>query len=148
MANFSESLASANAALQARVDLLDVGGVGTIVLYSGGTMPTRAQDPLNADGEVVASTHTLPSTAFASVATSGNDVVATAAAITNVNASATTSALGFYRAYNNAGAAVFQGDITLTGGGGSMTVNSLSTTSGVAVIINSWTIKQPTLTTS
>jgi hypothetical protein len=126
--------ATRNAAADAVVDRLDVGGAGSVEVRSG-SQPATADD--TATGTLLA-TVTLPATAFGSA--SGG--VATANAISAVTAAASGTA-GWFRAKSGGGSTVLDGSITATGGGGDMTLNNTSLTSGVSFQVTSWTVTMP-----
>ena len=50
---------------------------------------------------------------------------------------------GWFRAYDSTGAAVFDGAVTATGGGGELQLGSTSLSSGIQVDITSFTYTQP-----
>lgn len=131
--------AAAKAAADAVVDLLDVGGAGYIEIRSG-SQPATANTA--ASGTLLA-TLPLSATAFGA-ATTASPSVATAAAITSdTNADATGTA-GWFRAYSGGGTAVIDGSVTATGGGGDMTLDSVSIVAGGTVAVTSWTVSHPT----
>lgn len=99
--NFKISTAGRNAACDGLVDLLDVGGAGTIG-HRTGAPPTNVAD---ADSGTLLGTNTFSSTAFGA-ASAG---VATAAAITDDSSADATGTAGHFRLYNNAGTCVAQG---------------------------------------
>lgn len=124
-----------NALADAAVDLLDAGaGAGTLKIYSG-AQPATADTA--ASGTLLA-TVTLADPAFGS-AVAG---VATGTDPASVNAVATGTA-GWFRAADSTGATVFDGDVTATGGGGTMTLSSTALTSGNPVDITSLTVTMP-----
>ena len=109
-----------------------VGSTGTLKIYSG-SQPASANDA--ASGTLLA-TVTMGAWAAASAGT------AAGADPASVNASATGTA-GWFRAANSGGTTVFDGDVTATGGGGTMTLSSTSLTSGNPVDITSVTVTMP-----
>src|SRR4051794_12183696 len=126
--------AAAKAACDAVVDLLDVGGAGYIEIRTG-SQPATANTA--ASGTLLA-TLPLSATAFGN-ATTASPSVATAASITSdTNADATGTA-GYFRAYSGGGTAVIDGSVTATGGGGDMTLDSVSIVAGGTVAVTSWT---------
>ena len=139
MADTDVSQAAAAAAVDAVVDLLDVGGAGTIEIRDG----VKPANPDTAATGQVLSTHALAATAFGN-ATQANPAVATAAAIGDATAVATSTATWF-RAYSGAGTAVIDGDVsTVAAGTGDMQIDDTAIVSGGTVAINSWTFSQPT----
>lgn len=123
-----------DAARNAMVDSVTglVGSAGTLKIYSGAIPATAATA---ASGTLLA-TVTLGAWGAASAGTaSGADPA-------SVNAVATGTA-GWFRAANSGGTTVFDGDVTATGGGGTMTLSSVSLTSGSPVDITSVTLTAP-----
>jgi hypothetical protein len=119
------STAARNAACNAIVDLLDDGGgAGKLVIQTS--------------GDATLATLTLAATSFGAAATG----VATAATISAQNATGTGTAAKFI-ATDSADATVISGSVTATGGGGDITLDSLSIESGQSVEITSWTVTMP-----
>ena len=106
-----------NAKADAAVDLLDVGGAGTIKIYSGSQPAT----PATAASGTLLATVTLPSPAFGSA----------------------SGTAGWARFADGAGTTRFDGDVTVTGGGGVVTLSSTSLTSGAPVDITGGTWTEP-----
>lgn len=124
-----------NAIVDSVVDALDAGaGAGTIKIYTG-SQPADADD---AETGTLLATIPCSDPAFGS-ASAGS---ASANAIAPVAASATGTA-GWFRAEDSTGANVLDGNITATGGGGNMELNSTSLVSGVDVDITTWTVTMP-----
>lgn len=124
-----------NAMADALVDLLDAGsGAGTIQIRSG----TRPADPNTAATGTLLATVTLADPAFGSASTG----VATLADPAPVTAGASGTATWF-RALDSTGAAVMDGRVTATGGGGDLTLATTSLTSGLSVDITGGTITMP-----
>lgn len=132
--------AAAAAAVNSVVDLLDGGaGAGYIEIRTGAQ---PASVGTAASGTLLG-TLTLSDPAFGN-ATSANPSVATASAITSdTNADATGTA-GWFRAYDSAAVAIIDGSITATGGGGDMTLDSVSIVAGGTIAITAWTVSLPT----
>jgi len=117
------------------VDSLDAGaGAGTIQIRSG----TRPADPATTATGTLLATVTCIDPAFGA-ASSG---AATLADPTSVTAVATGTATWF-RALDSTGAACFDGSVTATGGGGDLTLGTVSITSGLAVDLTGGTITVP-----
>ncbi len=136
MANGAKrSAAAANAACDAMLDLLDVGGAGTLKIYTvGGGVPATVATAIS--DQVLLGTLTLSATGFGS-ASAG---VATAAAITGDTSADATGTASFFRLCNNAGTAVLQG---LCGTSASdLNLNTLSIVSGAAIDVTSLTITE------
>jgi hypothetical protein len=123
-----------DAKVNAAVDLLDVGGAGSIKIYSGSQPAT----PATAASGTLLATITLPNPAFGNSA-SGSAAMNDPA---SVNASATGTA-GWARFADGAGTVRFDGDVTATGGGGVVTLSSTSLTSGSPVDITGGSYSQP-----
>lgn len=116
------------------VDSLDAGsGAGTIKIYSG----SRPATPGDAITGTLLATITCADPAFGS-SSSG---AATLSDPASVNAVATGIASHF-RAADSDGTAKFDGSVTATGGGGDLTLGTVSITSGLAVDITGGTITE------
>lgn len=124
-------IAARNSVCNALVDLLDVGGAGSLELCSG-TAPTNVGDA----GTVLA-TFTLPATAFGSAAAG----VATASAISSVVASG-TGVVGYAVARDNAGKGVWDNDDVGTSGT-QLVLNTTTINTGADVSVTSWTVTMP-----
>src|SRR5512139_2163788 len=127
MAVIRLATAAATAAAVAVVDRIDAGaGPGTLKIYSGA---------VPADGDTTPAGTLLATVTLADPAFGAASSVSTAtsrAAMTDpaaVNASATGTA-GCYIVEDSTGANVWSGDVTATGGGGSLTLSSTALTSG------------------
>ena len=123
-----------NAKVDAAVDLLDVGGAGSIKIYTGSQPAT----PATAASGTLLATITLANPAFGSSS-------AGSAALTDpasVNAVATGTA-GWARFADGAGTTRFDGTVTATAGGGVVELSSTSLTSGAPVDITGGTYSQP-----
>ena|SRR5690349_6129456 len=123
-----------NAKVDAAVDTLDVGGAGTIKIYTGAQPAT----PATAASGTLLATVVLPSPAFGSA--SGGSATLNDPASVNAVASGTA---GWARFSDGAGTARWDGDVTATGGGGVVTLSSTSLTSGAPVDITGGTYSQP-----
>lgn len=124
--------AVANTLADAVVDQLDA---GTVKIYSG-SQPATANTA--ASGTLLA-TITLANPAFGSAAAG----VATATDPAAVTAVANGTA-GWFRAATSGGTTVHDGAVTVTGGGGELTLASLAITTGLSVDVTSYTWTQPT----
>lgn len=128
--------AARNAAANAIVDLLDAGsGAGIIRIYTG-SQPASANDA--ASGTLLG-TLTLTDPAFGNAATG----VATASAITSDTSADATGTAGWFRALDSDAATVIDGSITATGGGGDLTLDSVSIVAGGTIAVTSWTVTMP-----
>lgn len=130
------STAARNAAADAIVDLLDAGAGAGYVEIRTGSQPATPGDA--ATGTLLA-TLTCSDPAFGA-ASSGT---ATASAITDDTSADATGTAGWFRGYDSNNAAVIDGHITATGGGGNMEMASVSLVAGGLVEITSWTITMP-----
>lgn len=126
--------AAASAAADAVVDLLDVGGAGTIKGYTG-TIPTDANTAIGA--QVLLFTCTLNATAFGAA----SNGVATANAITSDSSADATGTLTWARLANGAGTTVM--DVTCGTSGEDINFNTTSIVSGAVVGISALTYTQP-----
>jgi hypothetical protein len=124
----------------AAVDAIDAGsGTAHVKVYDG----TRPANPATAvTSQTLLIDFALPNPAFGAAGAVAGGALATANAVTSVAASATGTA-SWYRVIDRNGVAVWDGDVTATGGGGDMTVTSTSIVSGVDSSITSWTYTQP-----
>lgn len=135
MAVLKLAAAARNAAADGVVDLCDAGsGAATVKIYTG-SQPSTGD---TTETGTLLATVVLADPAFGS-ASSG---VATATDPAAVNAVATGTA-GWFRLEDSAGANVFDGDCTATGGGGTMTLSTTSLVSGSPVDITSFTVTMP-----
>lgn len=134
------STAAAAAACNGVVDSLDGGSPGYIEIRTGSqpaTVGTAATGTL-------LGTLTLSNPAFGN-ATTASPAVATANAITSDSSADATGTAGWFRAYTSGGTGVIDGSITATGGGGDLTLDSVSIVAGGVIAITSWTVSHPTV---
>lgn len=124
-----------NAAANAVVDLLDAGSGAATIQIRSGTMPATPQDA--ATGTLLV-TVTLADPA-AGDAASGAATIVDPAVVTAVAAG--TASWARFRDSN--GAAVMDCDVTVTGGGGALTLSSVSITSGGTVNLGAITFTVP-----
>lgn len=122
------------AARNAMVDAVAalVGASGTFKIYSG-TQPTLPSDAI---------TGTLLATVTVASWGSASSGTATGSDPSSVNAVATGTATHF-RAATSGGTTVFDGDVTTTGGGGTMQLSSVSLVSGNPVDLSTVTLTAP-----
>ena len=124
-----------NAAADAVVDLLDAGsGAGTIQIRTG-SMPATPQTA--ATGTLLA-TVTLSDPA-AGAASSGAATITDPASVTGV----ADGTAGWARFLDSTGAAVMDCDVTATGGGGSITLSTVTISTGVTVDMGAITFTIP-----
>lgn len=122
------------------VDALDAGaGAATVTIYDG-AMPTNCED---ADAGTVLAILTCSDPAFGAAADLAPGARATASAVTGDSSANATGTADYFRAKDSNGVVVLQGDVTATGGGGAMELNSITINTGVAVDITAWTVTVP-----
>lgn len=138
-ANPMVSMASAEAALNALLAVLNTGGAGHIKIFTG-SMPATTE---TADSGTLLSTLTLSATAFANATDPGSTGLATAVAnaITSDTNAAATGTAGYFRAYNGSGVCVVQGTVGTSAA--DMILNTVSIVAGATVAITSWTVTLP-----
>ena len=127
------SATARNAAANGIVDLLDG---GTIKFYNG-TMPTDLPTDLSAF--TLLGTCTFGTPAFGS-ASAG---VAAANAITEDSAADAAGTCTWARIEKSDGTDIMDVDVTETGGGGTITVNTVSFLVGAAISVTSMTVTMP-----
>lgn len=127
--------AAQDAANDATVGLLDAGGAGTIEIRTG-SQPADADDA--ATGTLLG-TLTFNSPAFA--ASSGG--TAAANSIEQDSSADATGEAGWFRAKSGAGTTIFDGNITASGGGGELELNTTSIVTGGPIQITSMTFSFP-----
>lgn len=122
-----------NAAVDAIVDLLDAGAGAAYIEIRTGSQPATANTA--ATGTLLG-TLTCSDPAFGAAASG----TATASTITGDSSADATGTAGWFRAYDSTGAAVIDGSITATGGGGDLQLSSVSIVAGGTINITSWTV--------
>lgn len=133
--NVQTSIAARRAAVDARTALINVGGAGSLSIYSG-TQPASPDAALS--GNTLLVSCALSATAFGAANSSG---VATANAITAGNPVANGTA-SFYRIFaGNGTTAVIDGTVGTSGS--DLNLGSTTISIGVPVTINSLTLTQP-----
>jgi hypothetical protein len=130
----------AKAMCDAIVDALDAGSGAGYVQIRTGSAPTNCED---ANSGTLLATLTCSDPAFGAAADAAPGATATADTVTGDSSADATGTAAHYRAFDSDNVCVMQGTVTATGGGGDMTLNSVSVTSGVAVDITSWTVTVP-----
>jgi hypothetical protein len=114
---------------------LDTGsGAGYIEIRSG----TRPAGPATTATGTLLATVTLADPAFGA-ASSGVSTLTNPASVTAV----ATGTASWFRAFASDGTARFDGRVTATGGGGDLTLTSVSITSGQSVDVTGGTLTQP-----
>lgn len=134
------STAAAAAACNGVVDLLDAGPAAGYIEIRSGSQPASAN---TAASGTLLGTLVLSDPAFGN-ATSASPSVATASAITSDTTADATGTAGWFRGYDSTGAAVIDGSITATGGGGDMTLDSTSIVAGGTIAVTAWSVSHPT----
>jgi hypothetical protein len=132
--------AAANALCNALVDLSDVGGAGTLKIYTG-------TEPANCDAAAatLVATCVLPNPAFGAAAWSGGDVASKASLLstaTDANATGNASAVTHFRLVNNAGTPFLQGTCSATAGD-DLVLNNATITAGSVVDITALNVLVP-----
>lgn len=137
MANFRLAATTRNALADTLDDQVNAGaGAGTIKVYSG-TQPATADTALS--GNTLLATFTLDDPAFGA-ASSG--VVTLAGTPRNTTGAAAGTAT-WARCETSAPATVFDCDVTGTGGGGTIQLNTTTISVGVNLSITSGTVTMP-----
>lgn len=134
---------SAKAACDAVVDRLDLGSTNPsarLRIYSG-TAPADADTALS--GNTLLAELAMSNPAFGAAADLNPGARATASAITDDTSADATGTATFFRLVDRDGNVVFQGDITATGGGGTLTLNTVSIVAAALVKVTSLTITMP-----
>lgn len=134
---------SAKAACDAIVDRVDLGSgtaSGRLKIYSG-TAPADADTALS--GNTLLADLAMSNPAFGSAADLAPGARATASAISDDTAADATGTATFFRVVDRDGAAVFQGDVTATGGGGTLTINAVAIVANALVKVTSLTFTVP-----
>lgn len=132
------STAAQNAACDAVVDLVDGGAGAGYVEIRSGSQPATANTA--ASGTVLATiTYSDPAFGASAAGTATADITP---ALTDASADNTGTA-GWFRVYESGGTGIWDGSVTVTGGGGDMTVNTTSLVAGVAFTITAQTLTMP-----
>lgn len=142
MANFFISNAAAQAALNAVVDLIDAGaGAGVVNIYAG-TEPADADASIGAATLLASITLADPAFGNASDNTPGAIAAANSLPVSDTSADATGTA-AFFRVLDSDSNVIMQGDVTATGGGGDMEINTVSIVAGATVRITAFNATMP-----
>jgi len=140
MANTKISNAVAIAQCNLLVDLLDAGaGAGKLRVYDG-AQPAGPDTAVTTQNLLVE--WVLGDPAFGDAVDANPGGRATANAIATV-AAAITGTAAWCRALDSNNVAIIDGSVTATGGGGDLTLNSISIVEAVNQSITSWTVTQP-----
>ncbi len=128
------SVAVRNAMLDAYESTI---GTAPLLCFYSGTMPAAAADATT--GTLRASI-TLPSDWLAA-ASSGSKALLGTWAGAGVSGAGTGSNIGYFRLFNSAGSTCHdQGTVTVTGGGGDMTVTNVNIADTQAITVTSFTL--------
>lgn len=128
--------ASQQAAADAVVDRIDVGGAGSLKIYTG----SQPADADTTPAGTLLVTITLAATAFGSASSAGT---ATLASTPRTGTAVAAGTAGCFEVVSGGGLKVFQGTVTATGGGGDLTVDNTSIAVSQVVNISSLTYTQP-----
>jgi hypothetical protein len=124
----------------ALVDAVDGGaGAGLCKIYTG-SAPAAVETA--ATGTLLG-TLTFSDPAFGAAADQNPGALATANAITDDTSADATGTAGYFRVMDSNLVQLWQGDITATGGGGDMELNSVAISAGAAISITSFTVTVP-----
>lgn len=149
MADSKIPFSGAAAACDAVVDLLDAGAsAGILQIWegvAGTTPPTNADDAISDDDTnyKLLAELTLSDPAFGAATDINPGARATANAITDDTSANKTGTAEFYRAVDSNGVVRTQGDVTATGGGGNLELDSINITAGQTVSVTSFTVTMP-----
>lgn len=122
------------AACDAVVDLIDVGGTGTVSIYAD-VIPTDANTAVGA--QVLLGVLTFSAAAFGDANTSG---VATANAITGDSDANATDTATWARIKDGSGNTIFDCDVTLEAGGGSIEMDEVNIIVNGTIDITNFTV--------
>lgn len=125
-----------NALAAAITATIDGGPAAGYVEIRTGSQPATAN---TAASGTLLGTLTLSDPSFGAPSTG----VITANTVTGDTSADASGTAGWFRAYDSTGAAVEDGSITATGGGGDMTIASTSIVAGGTINITGWTITIP-----
>lgn len=138
----SISNAGAIAACDTIVDRCDLGTPPAKLRIYSGSVPTDADTALGA--QVLLAELTMSNPAFGSAADANPGGRATASAITDDTAADATGTASFFRIVRGGTSVVeIQGTVTATGGGGDLTINTVSIVINALVKVTSLTITMP-----
>lgn len=132
--------ATAKVMCDAAVDQVDAGSGAGYVEIRTGSQPATAN---TAASGTLLGTLTMSDPAFGA-ATTASPAVATASAITSDTTADASGTAGWFRIYDSADTACWDGNITATGGGGDMEMDTVSVVAGGTIAISSFVFRQPT----
>ena len=128
------SAAARNAMLDSGITTI-IGNAGLLRIYTGAPPATVAAA---ATGTLLA--ELVMASPFAPGAAAG---VLTPGAITQDSSADASGTAGYFRMLTSGAVAVLQGTVTVTGGGGDLTLNTTSIVAGVPVLVTGGTITAP-----
>lgn len=134
--------AARNAACDAVVDLIDGGsGAGVLRIYSG----TRPASPATSPSGTLLAEFTLSDPAFGAASSGAAALDVTPALTDTALATATAGWCRFLDSTEAAGTGlgVVDGDVTASGGGGDLILNTTAVVSGATVEVLSFTLTMP-----
>lgn len=144
MANTKIANSEAISACDSVVDAIDGGAGAGVLRIFGGTQPTNADDT---HSETVLAELTLSDPAFGNATDADPGATATANAISDDTSANNSGTATWFRAHISSAAAtdggVIDGDVSATGGGGDLELDSTSISSGATVSVTSWTVTMP-----
>jgi len=112
-------------------------GTAPLVRFYSGSMPATAADATT--GTLLASI-TLPSDWLAAASAGSKALTGTWAGV-GVSGASTGTNIGYFRLFNSAGSTCHdQGTVTVTGGGGDMTVNNINIADTQAISVTGFTL--------
>lgn len=112
-----------------------LGGSALLRIYDGSV-------PANVGASLGSSTLLAELTCNATFAPAASGGVLTLNGITQDSSANATGTAAYFRLVTSGGTAVIQGTVTATGGGGDLTLNTTSISSGAAVSVTSFTITE------
>ena len=135
------SIAAAQSMANAHCDAVDVGAGsnGVIKIYSG----SAPSDVDGAETGTLLVTFNLQATAFNSAVDQSPGARCTLQGVPLSATVAETGTAGYFRIYNADDEALWQGDVSTTGGGGDLTINSVALQQDATAEITSYTWDQP-----
>lgn len=128
--------ASQQAACDAVVDRIDVGGAGNLKLYTG----SQPADADTAPSTTLLATIALAATAYGAANSSGT---AALASTPRSGTGAAAGSAGYFVVESGGGLRVFTGTVTATGGGGDLTLDNVVIAVGQTININSLNYTHP-----
>lgn len=140
MAQTKISSNAAKNALDSILSPLNSGDSGSIKIYSG-VQPANPDTAVT--NQVLLAELSLPVPAFGTAVDTGAEATATANTIPPETSVNTTGTASWFRVEDGAGNAIIDGDISESGGGGDMILNSTSLFQNGIVTVTSWVVRFP-----